>query len=176
MNQKQLLNFGKAKLESLGIEEAYYKCKILLKYLLNQTNEQFVVRSLENVSEEIENLFETKLQEIISGKPIQYITNKQAFMGLEFYVDENVLIPQPDTEILVEKAIEQIVLKQKSEKELIKPKVKTQEKNEVSNKAQEKNQVSNKTYEEEKNQVSNKPHEKQKILDLCTGKIRQIRK
>ena len=39
--------------------------------------------------------------------PIQYITNKQEFMKLDFYVDENVLIPQPDTEILVEKAIEE---------------------------------------------------------------------
>lgn len=38
--------------------------------------------------------------------PIQYITNKQEFMKLNFYVDKNVLIPQPDTEILVEKAIE----------------------------------------------------------------------
>ena len=37
---------------------------------------------------------------------MQYVTNKQEFMGLEFYVDENVLIPQPDTEILVEEVID----------------------------------------------------------------------
>ncbi len=45
--------------------------------------------------------------------PIQYITNKQEFMNLEFYVDENVLIPQPDTEILVEEVIN--IAKQKKE-------------------------------------------------------------
>ena len=45
------------------------------------------------------------IDEIINGKPIQYITNEQEFMKLNFYVDENVLIPQPDTEILVEKVI-----------------------------------------------------------------------
>ena len=39
------------------------------------------------------------------GIPIQYITNIQEFMKLDFYVDENVLIPQPDTEILVEEVI-----------------------------------------------------------------------
>ena len=38
--------------------------------------------------------------------PIQYITHVQEFMGLEFYVDENVLIPQPDTEVVVETAIQ----------------------------------------------------------------------
>lgn len=42
---------------------------------------------------------------ISNGEPIQYITNKTEFMGLDFYVDKNVLIPQPDTEILVENVI-----------------------------------------------------------------------
>ena len=47
------------------------------------------------------------IDKIINGKPIQYITNEQEFMKLKFYVDENVLIPQPDTEILAEKIIDE---------------------------------------------------------------------
>ena len=43
---------------------------------------------------------------IREGKPIQYITNSRDFFGNSFYVDENVLIPQPDTEILVETSIQ----------------------------------------------------------------------
>lgn len=43
-----------------------------------------------------------------TGLPIAYITNSKEFFGLDFYVDENVLIPKPDTELLVEKAIELI--------------------------------------------------------------------
>ena len=47
------------------------------------------------------------LKKIVSGVPVQYLTNNQEFMKLNFYVDENVLIPQPDTEILVEEIINQ---------------------------------------------------------------------
>lgn len=42
----------------------------------------------------------------LQGYPLQYCTNKAFFMGFEFYVDENVLIPRFDTEVLVEVAIE----------------------------------------------------------------------
>lgn len=42
------------------------------------------------------------------GTPLQYLTHKQYFYNEEYYVDENVLIPQPDSEILVEKAVEYV--------------------------------------------------------------------
>ena len=48
------------------------------------------------------------IDELIQGKPLQYITHYQEFMKLDFYVDENVLIPQPDTEILVEEVLNKI--------------------------------------------------------------------
>lgn len=50
--------------------------------------------------------FEKCINKIVNGTPIQYVTNSQEFMKLKFYVDENVLIPQPDTEIIVEQIIE----------------------------------------------------------------------
>lgn len=50
--------------------------------------------------------FASYIDKIIKGIPIQYVTNSQEFMKLNFYVDENVLIPQPDTEIIVEQIIE----------------------------------------------------------------------
>lgn len=45
------------------------------------------------------------INERSKGKPVQYITNRQEFMGFELYISEGVLIPRPDTEIVVEKAI-----------------------------------------------------------------------
>lgn len=49
--------------------------------------------------------FLKKFGRLVNGEPIQYITNSQEFMNLNFCVDKRVLIPQPDTEILVENVI-----------------------------------------------------------------------
>lgn len=108
MNQSQLLKLGKEKLKQENIEEAENKAKRLLEFVLQQSREDMIRNSLEEVSVVQHKAYEEKLQELIQGKPLQYITHLQEFMGLSFYVDENVLIPQPDTEILVEQALEKI--------------------------------------------------------------------
>ncbi len=106
MNQSQLLKLGKEKLKKEDIEED--KAKRLLEFVLQQSREEMIRNSLEEVSKEKQKEYEERLQEMIQGRPLQYMTHLQEFMGLDFYVDENVLIPQPDTEILVEQAIEKI--------------------------------------------------------------------
>lgn len=47
-----------------------------------------------------------KLARIRSGEPLAYVINNKNFFGMDFYVDESVLIPRPETELLVEKALE----------------------------------------------------------------------
>lgn len=106
MNIKSLLNFGINFLKDNNIEEATLKAKILLAYILNVRKEYLIIHDEDEVSKEAERSFKEKLNELKKGKPIQYITCKQEFMGLNFYVNENVLIPQPDTEVLVEEVIE----------------------------------------------------------------------
>ena len=69
---------------------------------------ELVVNHDQQVSEQQLNEFEIGLEKIKNNVPIQYITNHQEFMKLDFYVDENVLIPQPDTEILVEEVIKYV--------------------------------------------------------------------
>lgn len=105
MKQSELLKKGKEILSNKKINEPDEKASKLLQYILNQTREEIIINSFEEVSKNYEENYLKELGKIINGMPLQYIMHKQEFMGLNFYVDENVLIPQPDTEILVEEAI-----------------------------------------------------------------------
>lgn len=89
----------------LNIEDGNLKVKILLSNLLNVKKEYLVINQTEDVSKEIESDFFTKLELLKKNYPIQYIIKKQSFYGYDFFVNENVLIPQPDTEILVDEVV-----------------------------------------------------------------------
>ncbi len=60
------------------------------------------------VSKEIQDKFLELMEKRVEGYPVQYILGEREFMGLDFYLEEGVLIPRPDTEILVEYIIEYI--------------------------------------------------------------------
>lgn len=105
MDIQKLRNFGRKKLIENNVEDSNFKSEILLQYILNMDKTELIINSKKEVQHDLEQRYISYLDKIIEGKPIQYITHKQEFMGLYFYVDENVLIPQPDTEILVEKTI-----------------------------------------------------------------------
>ena len=108
MNLLELRRNGRKKLIENNIEDAIIKADILIQFVLNMDKMQLIINQEDEVSKESENIYLTYIEQVISGKPVQYITNEQEFMNLKFYVDENVLIPQPDTEILVEEAIKTI--------------------------------------------------------------------
>lgn len=105
MKQIELLKLGENTLKKYNIEDSHIKATILLQHILNLTKQQLIINRENEVKNSNEKLYRENIQKLINGIPLQYITNNQNFMGLSFYVDENVLIPQPDTEILVEEAI-----------------------------------------------------------------------
>ena len=84
------------------------EAKILLKYILQKEESYIIANANTQLTKTQENKLINCINKIKGGYPLQYITNQQYFMGLSFYVDENVLIPQPDTEILVETVIKNI--------------------------------------------------------------------
>ena len=108
MKIKEIRALGIQKLNENNIDDAIYKANKLLQYILKIKKIDFILKENEYVDIKIEKKYIELLDELIKGKPLQYITHSQEFMKLNFFVDENVLIPQPDTEILVEKVLELI--------------------------------------------------------------------
>ena len=115
MKIEELLRYGKEKLEKQKIEDASIISRILVQYVLKIDRNKLIINKNDNVDINKENEYKEYIEKIIKGKPVQYITNNQEFMRLNFYVDENVLIPQPDTEILVEEVIKSIDIKENIE-------------------------------------------------------------
>lgn len=102
-------------LKENGIENPMQKTKIIIANILNIPKEYINIHDGEeiNITKIIE--INEAISKLSQGIPLQYITNKQEFMKLNFFVDDNVLIPQPDTEILAEESIE-ILKKEQKEK------------------------------------------------------------
>ncbi len=105
MNIKESLEYAVKLLKENKINEPIMKTRIILANVLDKDKEYILIHKNEELNSSLLNEFENNIQKICNGIPVQYVINKQEFMGLEFYVDENVLIPQPDTEILVEEVI-----------------------------------------------------------------------
>ena len=105
MNIKEALEYGINLLKENKIEEPILKSRIILAILLNKNKEYLILHESVVLENKILEKYKQSIGKLLNHIPLQYITNKQEFMGLDFYVDENVLIPQPDTEILVEEVI-----------------------------------------------------------------------
>lgn len=102
MKISELLKNGIYVLKEKNIDESGLKARLLLAHLLAKPKEYIITHDKEEISLEKQKEYYSYLDRLILGEPLQYITNSQEFMGLKFYVDKNVLIPQPDTEILAE--------------------------------------------------------------------------
>ncbi len=79
---------------------------MLLAYLLNCERVDLYLDREREISKEIEEKYIALVRKRCMGVPIQYIIKHKEFMGLDFYVDERVLIPRADTECIVEYVIE----------------------------------------------------------------------
>ena len=76
--------------------------EILLEKALGNVDSLYIRLNLnKELTQEQEDLFNTFIQDRLKGRPVAYIVGNREFMGLDFYVQEGVLIPRPDTEPLV---------------------------------------------------------------------------
>ena len=116
---EQLLQIGVKRLKENQIESALLDTQILLSRLLGVDRLYLHIHSNDDVQTEIETNFLEQVEKRSRHMPIAYITKQKEFMALFFYVDERVLIPRNDTEILVENAIEIIERSRKNKIEIL---------------------------------------------------------
>lgn len=101
---REALNWGKEKLQHAGIPEYDLDAWLLMEHVSGLSRAMYFVRDREEMEESCREQYEEAIRKRESRVPLQHITGVQEFMGYEFHVNEHVLIPRQDTEILVEEA------------------------------------------------------------------------
>lgn len=96
---------GMIELKNSNVESPKLKSRLLMQYVLNQTRQYIIVNDLKQISKEDEERYFVGISKLRAGVPLEHITHQREFMKLNFYINENVLIPRQDTEILVEEVI-----------------------------------------------------------------------
>ncbi len=99
------LQRGQSTLFYAEVETPLLDATVLLGEALGLSKEQLLACPEAPVQEEGWRRFQEFLDRRCRGIPVSYIRRKKEFFGLEFYVDERVLVPRPDTEALVEEAL-----------------------------------------------------------------------
>lgn len=102
MTVQELWKEGNHILSEAGIEEAILDSRYLLEWVLQCNHSYLLLNPNSLVTMEQEQQYRTAILERKRHKPLQYIVGEQEFMGYSFLVNEHVLIPRQDTEILVE--------------------------------------------------------------------------
>ena len=104
----QLYREGAKCLGDAGIGDAALDAWYLLEYVTGISKAMYYADPDREISEENVKRYETYIEERSRHIPLQHITGEQEFMGYSFYVNEHVLIPRQDTEVLVEEALKVI--------------------------------------------------------------------
>lgn len=78
---------------------------VIISHVLGRKKEEILVNPEMLLSEDEVFRIEAHVKERLNGRPLAYITNKKEFFSEEFFVDEHVLVPRPETEILIEEAL-----------------------------------------------------------------------
>lgn len=108
MTHRQILNKGKEILTEAGIFEADNDAWLLFSSSFDMSRTSYLMKSENEADEDAKHIFFEKIERRAGREPLQYIEGEACFMGLDFFVDENVLIPRFDTEILVDKVLKSI--------------------------------------------------------------------
>ena len=105
MNIENTLKYGISILKEHNILNPYLDCKILLSESINKDIKHILINSKEILNTKQIKNFNKFIKRRKKGEPIAYLIRKKEFWKDEFFVDKNVLIPRPDTEIMIEQVL-----------------------------------------------------------------------
>ncbi len=105
MTLREALKKARETLTAGGIESPSLESEILLRHVLKIDTIQLYVSLEYELSPALENEFRNLIERRLSGEPTPYITGHREFYGLDFNLTRDVLIPRPETELLVEMAL-----------------------------------------------------------------------
>lgn len=108
MNYRQLYRKGSEILLQGEVPDAELDARLLLEFVCRITRNDLLVHGDRECELALENRYLEMIEKRKKRIPLQQLTGQQDFMGLTFKVDENVLVPRPDTEILVEEVMKDL--------------------------------------------------------------------
>ena len=105
MNIENTLNNAVKILNKSKIKNSILDSEILLSQAINRDRKYIFLNSKENLKQKYSKNFNNLIARRRKGEPIAYLINKKEFWKQSFYVDQNVLIPRPDTELIIEQVL-----------------------------------------------------------------------
>lgn len=108
MTYRECYEQGCRTLQAAGIEEAALDARLLLEVVCGTDRNDLLVHGEQPVAPEAEEKYLNWIRQRAEHIPLQQLTGEQGFMGLTFAVNEHVLIPRQDTEILVEEVLKEL--------------------------------------------------------------------
>ena len=106
MNIQTALNQANQKLKKNNIFSYKLDSEILMSNVVKKERDYVILNFNMNLTNSQLTNYRKLINERSKGKPISYLVGKKEFWKYEFYIEEGVLIPRPDTELLIEKALE----------------------------------------------------------------------
>ncbi len=108
MTYGEAYQYGVCQLQNHDISEAELDARLLLEFVCNTNRHYLLVHGQDEITSLQEETYLSFIEKRKERIPLQYITGVQEFMGLEFFVNENVLIPRQDTEVLVQEVMREL--------------------------------------------------------------------
>lgn len=108
MTLKEAYEYGKQKLTEVHISDADLDAWYLLEYVTGVSRAMYFMDMMREIKQDQEMQYREYIKIRSEHTPLQHITGVQEFMGLEFCVNEQVLVPRQDTEVLVEQVLQEL--------------------------------------------------------------------